>query len=141
MAIQVKDPGASAAKYAARAGGAAAAYSAGINSPKRPWAATTVAAQATYGQGVQAAIANNSFAKGVQKAGDGKWQANATGKGAQRYPSGVQAGQSNYAAAVTPYFNAIANVQLPPRFPKGDPQNVNRVTAIINALRAHKVGK
>ena len=39
-----------------------------------------------------------------------------------------------------PYLETIAATQLPPRFAKGDPRNVQRVAAIAAALRKRKTG-
>jgi hypothetical protein len=139
--VKVKDAGASAAKFAQRAGAAGQAYSDGVSNPKNPWAASTQAASQTYATAVTQAVADGRFAKGVSAAGDGKWQANAKGKGAQRYPQGAQAAQGAYQQGVAPYLQTLGSITLPPRGPKGDPGNVNRVQAIATALRNQKLGK
>jgi hypothetical protein len=138
--VKVKDAATSAAKFVQRASAAGPAYTAGVQSPKNPWAASTVAAANTYSTAVTQAVADNRFQKGVTKAGDQKWAANSAGKGAQRYPQGVQGAQNAYQTGVQPYLSALAGVQLPPRGPKGDPNNTQRVAAIATALRAIKVG-
>lgn len=141
MPIQIKSGDTIAKKFAARAGAAGADYSAGVAAPRRPWAASTAAAAQTFAQGVQAAVTNGSFVKGVNAAGDAKWSRKASGVGAQRYPQGAQAAAPDYQAGVQPYLDVISNVQLPPRMPKGDPGNLARVTAVTSALRAKKLGK
>lgn len=141
MAIQIKDAATLADKYATRAAGASGDYKKGVQQPRRPWAASTTAAADTWGQGVTAAVSNGSFARGVNKAGDQKWQSNAADKGASRYPQGVAAGKSNWATNIQPSLNIISNANLPPRGPKGSPQNLERVRVIADALRAGKIGK
>jgi hypothetical protein len=139
MAINVKSPDVISKKYASRGAAAGADYQAGVNAPRQPWAAATTAAAQTYAAGVQAAIGNRSFERGVAAAGDGKWQRKAAGVGAQRYPTGVQAAQGDYASGVSPYLDVIRNLTLPPRMPKGDPSNIQRVAAIATALRQKKI--
>jgi hypothetical protein len=136
--MPVVRPGA-ADKWARRAAVAGPDYLAGVQAPRRPWAATTVAAAASWGAGVQAAVAAKSFERGVGAAGDAKWQAKAAGKGAQRFGPGVADAQPDYQKGVQPYFDVIANVQLTARGPKGSPQNLNRVAQIANALHAKKM--
>jgi hypothetical protein len=138
--MKVKDAASSAAKWSSRASAAGQAYSDGVSNPRSPWAASTEAAAPAYGAGVQAAVSNGRFAKGVAAAGDAKWQANSKSKGVQRYPQGVQQAQSAYQSGVAPYLSALGSIQLPPRGPKGDPGNVNRVSAIATALRKIKTG-
>lgn len=141
MAIQIKSADVIANKYATRAGAAGADYAAGVQSPRTPWAAATMASAQTYAAGVQQAIGNGSFAKGVSAAGDSKWQRKAAGVGAQRFGPGAQAAKGDYQAGVAPYLQVISGVTLPPRLPKGDPGNIQRVVAITSALRAAKLGK
>ncbi len=137
--MPVVRPGA-ADKWARRSAVAGPDYAAGVQAPRRPWAATTIASAANQAAGVQAALANKSFEKGVAAAGDAKWQKRAAGKGALRFGPGVQDAQPDYQAGVQPYFEVIANLQLTARGPKGSPQNLNRVAQIANALHAKKMG-
>lgn len=139
MAIRIKSSDQIAAKFAARAGAAGPDYTAGIQNPRRPWAASTLAAKDTYAAGVTAAVQNGSFSKGVSKAGDDKWSRKAAGVGSGRFAQGAQAAKGDYQAGVDPYLQVIAGVTLPARFPKGDPQNNARVAAITAALRAKKL--
>jgi hypothetical protein len=138
--VNIKGADVIAKKYATRGGAAAQDYSAGVAAPRVPWAAATAAAVSTYASGVQQSIANGSFVKGVTAAGDAKWSRKATTVGAARYGPGVQAAQQDYASGVAPYLQVLSSLQLPPRGPKGDPGNVQRVNAIAQALRAKKLG-
>jgi hypothetical protein len=138
--MKVKDAGSVAAKYVARAQGATQAYTDGINNPKNPWAATTAAADKNWSAGVQTAVSDGRFVKGVNKAGDQKWKNGAVNKGSTRYGQGVSQAQGTYQAAIGPVLSVIGNVQLPARFPKGDPQNNARTQAVNQALRAYRLG-
>lgn len=137
--MNIKSADVIAKKFASRGGAAGADYSAGVQQPRVPWAQATTAAVNNYAAGVQQAIGNGSFQKGVAAAGDEKWSRKATGVGAQRYGPGVQAAQPDYAKGVAPYLDTLRNLNLPPRAPKGDPSNVQRVAAIATALRARKL--
>lgn len=137
--MQTKDIGTVAAKWSQRAQGASADYGNGVKTSTKDWAGLTAAAAPAWEAGVQAAVGNGRFAKGVTKAGTQKWQAGASGKGAQRYPQGVAGGAANYANNFGPMLQVIAGVNLTPRGPRGSPSNIQRVSAIADALHAAKL--
>ena len=138
---QIKSVQASSEKWARRAGQSSGDYAAGVKAPRRSWSEATSSASDAQAAGVQQAIANGSFAKGVAAAGDAKWSRKATTVGAQRFGPGVAAAKSDYESGFAPYAQVISGVQLPPRGAKGDPRNFERVQAIGNALHEAKVGK
>lgn len=116
-------------------------YTDGINNPRVDWAAAAAGAEKLYATGVQQAVTRQSFSKGVKKAGTQKWQTNAVEKGAPRFSQGVAVSQTAYENGFSPYRNAIAALTLPPRGPKGDASNINRVTAVTNALHNLKLSR
>jgi hypothetical protein len=126
-------------KFVRNAAAAAPAYTQGVQSPRTPWAAATLAGAANQAAGVQAAITAKRFEKGVQKAGDAKYLRGAIEKGASRFTQGVQTAQGDYATGVAPYTQVIESTQLPPRYAKGDPRNIERVRVMSLALRAKKL--
>lgn len=138
MAIKVKGADVSAKKYVARASVAGPDYSSGIQNPKQDQASAAIAAAPTWAAAVSQAAANGSFAKGIQR-NPGKWAANSLSKGAQRYGPGVSQALSTYQNAIAPYLQVLSNLTLPPRAVKGDPSNLNRVAAVDQALRQHKL--
>jgi len=115
-------------------------YKMGVMSPRTPWAAAARAATDRYKSGVTEGIARDAFGKGIQAAGDAKWQRKAVEKGPTRFAEGVSLSAADYQAGVQPYLDTIAATTLPPRFAKGDPRNVARVAAISAALRKRKTG-
>lgn len=130
-----------AGKWARRAGSATQEFTEGVQNPRQDWAQATVAAAANQAAAIQQAITEKRFEKGVAKAGTGRWQQKTLSKGSQRFASGVQEAELDYATAVQPYLEVAANTVLPPRGPKGDPKNFQRVITMANAMRAKKLGK
>ncbi len=61
--------------------------------------------------------------------------------GPGRYSEGVRAAEPEYRAGFAPYHAVIANTTLPPRGPKGSPENIDRVRAIAEALHDQKINK
>jgi len=116
-------------------------YTEGVMNPRKDWATATQAAAANYAKGVQTAISNNSFANGVKNAGSEKWAKGATTKGPSRWAEGIRLAGDAYAQGFAPYREVIARTVLPARGPKGDPQNINRVSVIANALHKEKVSR
>lgn len=139
MPIQTKDIGTIASKWSTRAQAAGPDYTAGVKNTQKDWAGLTAAAADSWGAGVSQAVSDGRFAKGVTAAGTQKWQQSAASKGAQRYPQGVAGAQGNYNSGFAPYLQVIQNVSLPPRAPRGSPNNIQRVSAVDAALHAKKV--
>ena len=79
------------------------------------------------------------FGKGVAKAGSAKQINNSLSKGIGRFSQGVAGATGDYAEGVAPFLEIISRTNLPPRGPKGDPQNIARVAAIATALHAGKI--
>lgn len=126
-------------KYVDRASVATPAYVAGIKNPRADWLQSTVAGKENYKTGVMQSIANDSFVKGATAAGSASWQNGALMKGQERYASGVQSAQDSYAKGIAPYLTVIEGITLPPRYPSGDPRNLERVKVIATKLREKKV--
>lgn len=114
-------------------------YEQGVKSPKRDWEQATLEAADRQAEGVQIAIQEKRFEKGVAKAGTSKWQRGATTKGPQRWSQGVQLGADDYEEGFKPFRDVIEDTVLPPRFPAGDPRNIERVKAIAEALHNKRV--
>lgn len=115
-------------------------YTNGVQNPRTPWAAASKAAEERFKQGVAEAAQRGAYGKGITAAGDQRWQQKAMAKGPSRFAEGVAMSAPDYQAAVQPYLDTIAAVQLPPRYPKGDPRNLERTKAITMALRKRKTG-
>lgn len=109
-------------------------YEAGVREPRTDWARATLAAADAWKAGVQVAMTQGLFSKGVSKAGTPAWQEGAVSKGTQRWGPGVQLAQDKYQVAFAPFREAIARVVLPPRFARRDPRNLARVSAVVEAL-------
>lgn len=114
-------------------------YTLGIKNPKRDWADETLAAAANWKLGVDQAQAKGLFEKGVTKAGSKKWQEKALKKGPGRFAEGVYLAADDYEKGFAPFREAIARVDLGPRFPRRDPRNIERVKRVVEALIKQKV--
>lgn len=125
-------------KWANRTPQSVPEYIAGVAQPRVPWAEASVKASDNWKAGVTQAVQQGRFAKGVTRVGDQKWARNTQTKGPGRFAEGVQLGQADYSTGFAPYRDAIQNVQLPPRFARRDPRNLERVKAIDQALIATK---
>lgn len=115
-------------------------YTSGIKSPKRDWATAAGGAKESHKAAMTTAAQNDSYAKGVAKAGTAKWQDKAIKKGPSRFAEGVIVGAADYGAAFQPYADTIKATTLPPRFPAGDLRNLDRVKTMSQALRKKKMG-
>jgi len=135
---EIKDSGKIAEKWARVTPARTEDYDAGIKDPRKDWQTSTSSAEQRYKDGVSKASARGAFGKGVAKAGSAKWQRKAIEVGTRRWPEGVAAAKPDYAAGFSPYADTIKATTLPPKYPKGDPRNIDRVASIAKALRAKK---
>jgi len=115
-------------------------YKIGIENPRRDWAEEALDAVDIYKAGVDAAHAKGLYAKGIREAGTAKWKTRSLKKGPGRFAEGVYMAGPDYEKGFAPYREAIAAVDIGPRFPKRDPRNIERVRKIVEALIAKKVG-
>ena len=139
MPLRVKSIDTATKKFTARASIAGPDYAAGVAASGTAQHDHAVAAKDSWAAGVQAAIAANRYATGLGK-NPGKYMAKATSVGAQRYGPGVSAAAPFYTAGFGPYLDALANSTPPPRFPRGDPRNTDRVTYVDQLLHKKRVG-
>lgn len=141
MPLNVPDATSVASKWSTRASAAGSAYSSGVKSPKKDWAASTAGAEAAYEAGVQAAIGRHAFSGGVKKAGTSRWQSRATSVGQTRFTQGVQAtdAQSSMSSGIAPFLDVLRNLSTNARGPRGSAQNYTNVQMVGDALHAKKL--
>lgn len=128
----VKDPTASAQKWSTRASGASNDYGNGVQNSQADQAQLAANAASVWQQAVAEAASAGRFAKNVLAAGTAKWKAGVKNLGVSRYGTGVQGATGKYTAGVTPFFTALANLNLPARQTKGN--NAARSNAVVQAL-------
>jgi|SRR5208283_2744378 len=137
--MKVKDLGTAAKKYATNAQAGSANYASGIQANQN-WAQMTENAAPTWASAVQTAASNGKFAKGVAKAGQGKWQSNSVQKGQSRFQTAVASPQAQTAwqTGFGPYATILGGIPVPPKGVRGSPGNYAIVQTIGNALHAAK---
>lgn len=139
--VKTKGLDRTATKWKNKVAGAQSDYIDGVNNPKKDWATEAGNAQGAYEQGVQRAISNKSFGKGVARAGTEKWKKNAASKGPGRWAEGVAQAEDEYRSGMGEVLQVIESTSIPPRGPKGDPKNYDRSRVLGQALHNHFKGK
>lgn len=137
---EIKSLSAIGAKWTRVTPGRTEDYKLGVQNPRRDWAEETKAAEENWKAGIDAAASKGLFGKGVDKAGSKKWQDKALKKGPGRFAEGVYIAGPDYEKGFAPYREAIARVDLGPKFPRRDPRNLDRVKRVVDALITEKVG-
>lgn len=129
-----------AAKWARVTPQRATEYAEGVRNPSTDWATATKAGAESWKQGIQAAAQSGRYEKAIAAAGTEKWQRKTIEKGPTRFAEGVATSAPDFQAGFEPYRATIEATQLPPRFAKGDPRNIERVKVLAVALRKRKTG-
>jgi len=111
-------------------------YQSGVEQPLRDWKANSIAAKENWKAGIQAAVTADSQFKGVQRSSTERWKSRTLAKGVTRWGEGVQLGAADFETGFAPFQQAIAALNLPPRFARRDPRNLARVTAVVQAMIA-----
>lgn len=138
--IFMKSAQQSATKFVERAGAASGEYLKGAEQTSKDQAAAAIAAAPLYAAGVQQAITQGRFQKGLGKSGKQGWLAGVREKGQNRFGAGVAASSSKYATESAKYDGARGAAASLPRGLKGSDQNLGRVKAVVVAQRQLKIG-
>lgn len=126
-----------ASNWTGASGRATTAFAEGVQSYSGDWAGATVAQQAVMQSNWQAAIANGSWARGVQTVGTNGWKS-ATQAKQTNYTTGYSAGGANFQAAISKIMSFLGSA-VPALPPRGDiNQNLQRANALALALHAQK---
>ena len=115
-------------------------YKKGASETSKDQSAAAIAAKPIYISQLQASFAKDSYAKGLQKSGKGGWIKGIVEKGAANFATGVSSAgaQNKYVTESSKFDQARKAADALPRGVKGSATNLNRVTAVVNALRAVK---
>lgn len=138
---KIKSMSATGKKWAEKAAASSGEYELGVRNPKIDWAAATAGAVDSYKAGITASLTNDSYKKGVQRAGTAAWQKGAIEKGTARFGPGVQVAQPDYEKGFAPFHKAIESTTLPTRYARRDPRNIERVRVMNIAMAAVKTGQ
>lgn len=132
--MKVKSAAETAAKWARVTPGRQKDYEDGVKDPSVDWQRATEGSAQAYEAGIAESLQRGSFQKGVNAAGNARWQQKTANVGAARWGPGVREAQADHEAGITPFIQALERVQLPPRGPRGDARNLERVAVVARAL-------
>lgn len=135
-----KDTATLAGKFVTRASAAAGDYKDGVAGAGAEWEQKTRDGEANFEQGIQQAIADKRFGKGVAGSAN-KYQTNASTLGSSRYTGGIANAREAWQRGVQPALDVLKSLQLPPKGPRRSPQNMQRANAVAVALGALKTGR
>lgn len=134
MAITMPSPTVAGQKWAQVTPTRSTYYQAGVSAAGGKWQGAVDASQPNWAAGVQEAVGQGRYASGVSGKGT-KYSQKAATIGTPRWQAGVGAGATAYEQGVAPIFAALSSLNLPPRFAKGNPANLARVAAVVEAER------
>lgn len=128
----------SAQKFVDRASAASGDYVSGASATTKDQSARAIAAKKIYQDALTASFSRDSYAKGLQRSGKNGWLQGIQTKGGERYAGGVSASASKYATNSARFDGARQAADNLPRGLKGSQTNLDRVKAVVSALRGVK---
>lgn len=120
---------------------AAPRYKDGVSNPRTPWKEATLAASELQKQAMIDALNRDAVRRGIERTAGEKQKVRAQNLGPARYTQGTAGAVDDYGSGFAPYREVIQSTELPPRGPKGSPENYQRVQAIGDALHAAKLAQ
>ena len=136
MAIPVPSATDVAAKWAQITPNAGQFYKKGVEGAGGRWQSAVDEADAAYSAGVNMAISNDLYGKGVAGKSS-KYVTKASTVGVSRFGPGVQAAVTDFQTGISKVLAVIAAVDLPPKAGVGN--NLIRVQKVCDALHAAKL--
>lgn len=130
----MKSAAESMSKFVERASASSADYGKGVETTQKDQAARAIAAKGIYAQAVQASIAKDSYAKGLQRSGTSGWKAGVKAKGEANFATGVAVSGAKYAERSAKFDAARESADAMPRGVKGSAQNLAKVATVVNNL-------
>jgi len=111
-------------------------YAQGVAAPNRPWGAATAASAGRWQNGITRAIQTNAFQRGVQRAGDARWQTAAVETGAANYAAAAEKAATRYGAVASRVMAAGSAAQTTVSAMPGDTmeQRIARSAAAQRAI-------
>lgn len=128
-------------KFVDRAGNASGDYVSGAKGTAKDQSANAIAGKENYQKALTASFSRGSYEKGLQRSGKQGWLDGVTKKGATRFADGVSVSAGKYATNSGAYDGARGAAANLPRGLKGSDTNLQRVKAVVGALRTAKVGQ
>ncbi len=118
-------------------GGVQAKYSEGVKGATNV-IENAIAAEPLYAERMQAAIANQSRAKGLAKTSTEEWKRKALSKGAARISAGMTESKDKFKSGIGKVLAVIEGVQIAPKTADVAANVMGRVVPIAVALRNAK---
>ena len=126
-------------KWQRKASAATEDYRAGVETPRRSWKEAVLAAADAYYAALQNVINQDLWRKALAGISEDEWKRKAIELGVRRYADGVRANADKYAKKMSKVLAILKELTLPPRGPRGDPKNLDRVRVIMEALHKAKI--
>jgi hypothetical protein len=128
----------SAQKVVDRASAATGEYVKGATSTNKDQSARAIGAKKIYQDALTQSFSRDAYAKGLTKSGKQGWLDGVEKKGKDRYAGGVSVSASKYATNSGKFDGARQAADNMPRGLKGSQTNLDRVKAVVTALRSIK---
>lgn len=113
-------------------------YQQGTQGKGAEWQRGAAAGEGNFQAGIQKAIAEKAYGKGVQRSGGAAYDEGVRTKGVSNWPTGMQLAEDKYSARVAGFSGLWDQALKTPRGPKGSPANMSRMQENVARFQAAK---
>lgn len=116
-------------------------YEDGVKNPRKDWQKNSIDSEDNYQAALKASFARNARVKGIQRVGTaGQMQATIE-KGVPIWPERVRTAGEKMREGMEFVVRAIESVKERPKYPKGDPRNLEIVKDITQAVHKARLAQ
>lgn len=113
-------------------------YASGVQGKGSAWEQGAKAGANNYQAGIQRALSEGSYSKGVSRAGGSRYDQGVNTKGVNNWPTGMQLAEDRYVEGVQPFTGLWDSALATPRGPKGSPANLKRMQENVDRFMKAK---
>lgn len=116
-------------------------YEEGVKNPRKDWQKNSIDSESNYQAALKESFTRNARVKGIQRVGTAGQMAATIEKGLARWPEGVRIAEEAMRSGMEFVVRAIESVKERPKYPKGDPRNLEIVKDITQAVHKARISQ
>ncbi len=116
-------------------------YEDGVRNPRRDWQKNAIDSEDNYQAALKASFTRNARVKGIQRVGTAGQMAATIEKGIPLWPERIRMAEEAMRNGMEWVVRAIESVKERPKYPKGDPRNLEIVKDLTQAIHKARIAQ